>query len=985
VAAVPPSTLVGRDRELGILRARLTAARAGNGSLVLIGGEAGIGKTALAEAVCREATERGALVLVGRCYDLTETPPYGPWVELFGHYRQDNGMPPPPEAFARRGTVGAVASQVALSRQVLDFFPALAEQGPLVLLLDDLHWADGASLDLLRFLARGLTSLPLLLVVTYRNEELDRRHPLVEIIPLLVRESAVERLDLRPLDGAATHALVDARYHLSDDDSMRLAAYLIERTEGNALFITELLRTLEEEGLLHREGERWHVGEIAQAPLPRLLKQIIDTRLTRLGDDADALLAVAAVIGQEVPLAVWSAVTRVDEERLLTLVDRAETANLVAAWADGEGIRFTHALIRDVLYESVPTLRRRRTHRQVGEVLAAFPTPDPDAVAYHFQQSGDERAAVWLIRAGERARQAYAWLTAADRFEAALALMERSGAAPGERGWLLLRLALTRRFEHGAQALIHLDRAAPLAAEAGDDALAAQVRFYRGNIRCVTGDIGGGMADLEAGTAAVAARGPADGDWHTGLDLVDADWARSNLMTWFCHVGRLAEAEQMVEGLMASARERVARGADPRGYGLTIASVPHLHAILGRVDDARQAFATVFAAYRDADHHLMVGIMVLNELIWDMLPYRADDVQERRRLAAEAEGAWARASGARTAVPARFARTPVLFIEGEWDEARALALAAYTGSGEYAIGKMFALTTLGPLAHAQGDATLVRALARDWLPDGPDTPPGTTFYAANILQRAAAATAIDAGEMRAAREWLAAHDRWLEWSGAVLGQSERHLDWARYHRAAGDAGPARVEAERARERAMHPRQPLALLAVHRQLGELDTDAGRFVDAAQHLDASLALADACQAPFERALTLLALAELHAATDGRAAAIALLDEARTICIPLDAAPTLARADALAARLASMSPPAPVYPDGLSAREVDVLRLIACGSTNQEIAATLSLSVRTVERHITSLYRKIDGRGRADATTYALRNALVLACPPVPLPSP
>src|SRR5215471_18124587 len=125
-------TLVGRDRELGTLRQHLDAAIAGHGSLVLIGGEAGIGKTALAEEVGWEARERDALVLIGRCYDLTETPPFGPWVELFRPYRRIDGMPPLPAAFARRGTVGAVTSQAILFQQVQDFFSDLSARRPVV-------------------------------------------------------------------------------------------------------------------------------------------------------------------------------------------------------------------------------------------------------------------------------------------------------------------------------------------------------------------------------------------------------------------------------------------------------------------------------------------------------------------------------------------------------------------------------------------------------------------------------------------------------------------------------------------------------------------------------------------------------------------------------------------------------------------------------------------------------------------------------------
>ena len=148
----PP--LVGRAREQALLSKNLGAALAGRGGLVLVGGEAGIGKTALAEALGREAVERGALALVGRCYDLAETPPYGPWAEALAHVRATPALPPELRARPQPGAA-ASASSAALFGQARDFLAAVAAQRPLVVLLDDLHWADPASLELLRFVARS--------------------------------------------------------------------------------------------------------------------------------------------------------------------------------------------------------------------------------------------------------------------------------------------------------------------------------------------------------------------------------------------------------------------------------------------------------------------------------------------------------------------------------------------------------------------------------------------------------------------------------------------------------------------------------------------------------------------------------------------------------------------------------------------------------------------------------------------------------------
>ncbi len=398
VPAPQGPALVGREREQAVLRDALATALAGRGSLVLIGGEAGIGKTALAEALLAEAPAQGALVLVGRCYDLAETPPYGPWVELFGRYRPGPDDPPHPPAFAERGTVGAVASQAALVTAVRDWLaaraatPAAAGPRPLALLLDDLHWADAASLDLLRALARDLADLPVLLLATYRADELTRRHPLYALLPVLEREARAARLDLRRFTEDGVRALVADRYALPNAAAARLVAWLLGRAEGNAFFTTQLLRALEDAGALRQMADDWALGDLAAVGLPAPLRQVLDARLARLDADSHRLLTLAAVVGQEVPLALWATVAETDEDGLLETVERAVGARLLAESPDGAAIRFAHALIREALYEGTLAARRRRVHRRVGEVLMATASPDPDAVADHLRRAGDPRA-----------------------------------------------------------------------------------------------------------------------------------------------------------------------------------------------------------------------------------------------------------------------------------------------------------------------------------------------------------------------------------------------------------------------------------------------------------------------------------------------------------------------------------------------------------------------------------------------------------------
>jgi predicted ATPase len=431
----PPALLVGRERELALLRQHLDSTLARHGSLVLIGGEAGIGKTSLAETLCREATEQGALVLTGRCYDLTETPPYGPWVDLFDSYSPDSGRPALPAPFSQRGTVGPVASLAALFRAVLDFLTTLTTHRPLLLLLEDLHWTDPASLDLLRFLARSLARLPLLLLVTYRADELTRRHPLYTLLPLLDRESGAIRLDLHPLSPDAIHALVAARFPLSAPDTTQLVRYLHGRAEGNAFFTLQLLRALAESGAIRREGDDWILGDLERIHVPQVLRQVIDARLARLTEEAQHLLAVAAVIGQEVTLDLWAMVTGRDEDDLLAVIDDASVARIVEATEDGTRVRFVHALIREAVYEGTPSVHRRRLHARVSEALIATATPDPDAVVYHLRRTGDGRLVAWLINAAERARRASARASAIAHYEEALLLLPASVASVCSCNW----------------------------------------------------------------------------------------------------------------------------------------------------------------------------------------------------------------------------------------------------------------------------------------------------------------------------------------------------------------------------------------------------------------------------------------------------------------------------------------------------------------------------------------------------------------------
>src|SRR5262249_3368830 len=241
--------------------------------------------------------------------------------------------------------------------QVREFLAALAAVRPVLVVLEDLHWADPASLDLLRVVGRHLAAVPLLIVGTYRADEVNRDNPLYRVLPALLREAQADRLDLQRLDEAGIRALVAVRYALPEADAARLAAYLQAIADGNPFFAHEILRTLEAEAVLRPRDEGWVLGEVGRIGVPPLLRPVIDDRVARLGDETREQLSVAAVIGQEVPLDLWAAIGGLAEETLLPTVERAIEAHLLEARCEGTSVRFAHALVREALYEGILPMR----------------------------------------------------------------------------------------------------------------------------------------------------------------------------------------------------------------------------------------------------------------------------------------------------------------------------------------------------------------------------------------------------------------------------------------------------------------------------------------------------------------------------------------------------------------------------------------------------------------------------------------------------
>ena len=377
--------LFGREHELARLRAAYERAREGGRPFVLLAGEPGIGKSRLAAEAATLAHADGATVLHGRC-DADLGLPYQAFAGALGHYVQH--APPALADRLRASGGGALARLVPqlsdsaapgapdADRHVLfaEVAALLATNPwpPLVLVLDDLHWADRPTLALLRYLFGAPALGHLLVVGTYRSTEVGDDHALAHLLAELDSDVDGERLELGGLSQADILALTAQVVGRElPPGLLELARVLTLETRGNAFFLTEILHHLADSGELERDGSAWERrGEAPAIELPGNVLETIARRVTRLGAEAGDLLAIAATIGAEFDVGVLSRAARVSEDQALDLLDRAIAAGLVTAPADtGRSYRFAHALVGHTVYQRLPPGRRRRLHRRVAGAI----------------------------------------------------------------------------------------------------------------------------------------------------------------------------------------------------------------------------------------------------------------------------------------------------------------------------------------------------------------------------------------------------------------------------------------------------------------------------------------------------------------------------------------------------------------------------------------------------------------------------------------
>src|SRR5438876_221263 len=493
-----PAGFVGRHHELVELRAGLEDAATRRGRFFLVVGEAGIGKTRLVEELAREAAERGHLVLWGRCWEGEGAPPYWPWIQVIRTYlriARSDGLPRVaggagapylaqlvPELGGLQSPAPSVPRQSEHARfylfdAVVTFLQSRPDHTPLVLVFDDLQWADAPSLLLLQFLVHELRDTAMLVVATYREIEARQNPHVADILGALARDG--RHLPLRGFGEEEVALFIEGKTGRSASAALVRAVH--RETEGNPFFVDEIVHLLAAEEALERQDATVARG----LPVPQGVREAIRRRLAPLPAPCRDALTLASVVGREFGLGAVQHACGLGADALLDVLGPALGREILVRDPRRAGrYRFAHALIRETIYEELGAAERARLHGRIGEVLETLhqrdPTPHLATLAHHFLEAvpagGAEKAITYSTRAARYAEASLAYEDAAVLFERALeVLAEGRPADARERCELLLaRGGAQWKAGDGHGARETFRQAAEIARRVGDPALLAR-------------------------------------------------------------------------------------------------------------------------------------------------------------------------------------------------------------------------------------------------------------------------------------------------------------------------------------------------------------------------------------------------------------------------------------------------------------------------------------------------------------------------------
>jgi DNA-binding CsgD family transcriptional regulator len=987
---VTTGRFVGRTQELARLRQLLARAAGGEPLLVLLGGEAGVGKTRLAEQLAAAAGEQGVRVLLGGCVPLGEEGlPFAPVVEALrglvrdldpaelevvaGPARAELARLLPDLAWggeAATGTAVAGAGQGRLFELLLGVVQRLAATAPLLWVMEDLHWADRSTRDLLAYLATSLRPGRVLLVGTFRSDELDRLHPLRRLLGELARNRRVQRLELARFTRAEVAEQLAGL--LGETPPARLVDAIYARSEGNPFFAEELLLA----------GDGGGPGT-----LPPSLREVLLTRVVRLGHRTQQLLRVAAAAGSGATQPLLAVVAGMDDQQLLEgLREAVDQQLLLVDPAGGDGYLFRHTLVAEAVYGELLPGERVRLHTALAGALEAGiegggpPASRAARLAYHWSVAGDQpRALTASLHAAVAAERVYAFAEAQLQLERVLGLWERVPDAAERAG--ADRVALLTRCAEAAYAAGDIARAAELVRQALP--LVDEVRepqraglLHEQLARCLRRRLGDPAA-LMAQQQAVRLVPPQP----------SAERARvlGSLAQYLVLVDRFEEARGPAEEAVAIAGQVGARAEEANARTALGTALIHL-------GDPDAGLAELKAARRLATHAGDV-IVVLRAIVSrsdglvaagrleEAVVVALDGIEEARRLGLT------RFYGRLLAANA----TEALLALGRWDQAervsrQGLETALSDAASVHLLLARAALELgLGELDAAEARLRAVRRLIPASIPEAQEASPLFCGLVELALWR---------GDLDQAKQLVA--------QAVPLVEANPRQATPIY------ALGMRVEADRAElARARHPGQPApddaTATALLERLGQ--AAAGPAATGLPELAACHALglaertrqqgpsdpaawAAAAAAwerlgqPYRAAYACFRQAEALLAARDRDTAATVLRHPAEITGRLRARPLGGEIQALARRArldlgpatpAAGGPPTPAERLGLTPREVEVLALVAAGRSNRQIAQALFISPKTASVHVSNILAKLGVAGRVEAAAVAYRLGL------------
>ena len=990
---------VGRRSEMARVRSHLDATIAGSGRVVMIAGEPGIGKTRTASELEVYAEERGFQALWGRCYEEAGAPPYWTWVQPIRSYvesvdpdrlRQEmrdgaleisdivpevRGLAPG-NADEQLGE-GPDQARFRLFDAVSSFFVRASTHQPVLIVLDNLHWAHPSSLLLLNFLATSIVDQRILIVGTYRNEDITRGHPLIHALGDLNRLDHFDRLILR---GLTSNDIADYIFETCGTHAHgRLAELIHLHTEGNSFFVAELVRLLYQEGVLH--GNAGEAETLLRERVPAGVREVIGRRLDRLGEVCTRVLTIGSLIGREfsleqllaLPVATSDEMDLPDDSaRIMDAVDEAVSAYLIEEVEHSPGdYRFVHALIQQTLSAELSTTVKIRLHARIAETLERMQGNGAGTslgeLVRHFSEAealvGSDKLVKYLIMAGEQALSTYAYEEALEYFRQALNAKEESQVDDQLASILfgLGRAQVATAQRHEMQNAVEtLTRAFDFYEKMGDVEMALQVAEYP--VMATTGITG--ITHLIS----------------RALVLAGPDSHRSGRL-----FGRYIRAAALERGDYEQANDAYMRAVEIARRERDIALEVHASADAGSVDgyylELTHGLEKCLRAIELAAHVRRPDLesTALNWAATILLvtgrPVRARHYAEACLANAEKLRDGYRIAGAIDNLE------DLARLEGDWDLARELSdyglritprdgrLLAFRAVLEYDAGvkgqgDVFFARLIEAIEDREIGPTLLNTCAALCLPiiteiTGKDSHPEISRLAA---ERVIGSPEAPPGLLLSARAGRAL---------TVLSQKDVPAAEALYERLLPHSGIMVYG---------------GVTAVDRILGLLAGLTGRPDEANIHFAAAASLCQRAGYRPEYAWNAYGWASVLAGaytagsnppvrTPAHAEkALALLDEALDISHELGMGPLAAKSSDLLESIKTQMTHVAEYPDGLTRREVEVLRVLAQGKTNPEIGEELFISLNTVTRHLSHIYTKTGAANRVEAAIYAASHGLV-----------